>query len=127
MIYRRSSRKTVDELDQRLRDAAARHKFGLLGVRDLKQTLASKGLEFEREVRVYDICNPHHAKTVLTEAIEVSTALPCRISIYSTPEGAEVATILPGEIMKAFRSSEVLASTAAEVERAMKLIIDDTV
>jgi len=127
MVYRKSSQKTMDELDLALREAAARHKFGVLGMRDLRQTMQSKGVEFDRDVRVYDVCNPHHARTVLTEAIEVSTALPCRVSIYASAEGLEVATILPSEMMKAFGSSKVLAATADEVERAMKAIIDETV
>ena len=127
MVYRKTSRKTMDELDRDLREAAARHKFGVLGMRDLKETLRGKGVVFERDVRVYDICNPHHAKTVLTEAIEVSTALPCRISIYASGDGREVATILPGEMMKLFGSSEVLAATAGEVERTLKALIDETV
>jgi len=127
MVYRKTSRKTMDELDRDLREAAARHKFGVLGVRDLREILHSKGVEFAPEVRVYDVCNPHHAKTVLTEAIEVSTALPCRISIYASGDGLQVATILPGEMMKAFGPSPVLAATAGEVERAMKAMIDETV
>ena len=127
MIYRKTSLKTLDELDQSLRDAAAKHKFGVLGVHDLKQAMKNKGVEFDREVRVYEVCNPHHAKTVLTESMEVSTALPCRISVYSAAGKVEVATILPSELMRAFASSAVMEATATEVEKAMKAIIDETV
>lgn len=126
MVYRKTSLKTLDELDQALRAAAARQNFGVLGVLDLKQTMNNKGVEFDAEVRVYEVCNPHHAKAVLLEAMEVSTALPCRIAIYSAGDRMEVATLLPTELMKAFGSSTVMAATAAEVERAMKAMIDDT-
>ena len=117
----------MDELDRDLRAAAARHKFGVLGMRDLRETLRSKGVEFEHDVRVYDVCNPHHAKTVLSEAIEASTALPCRISIYASGDGLDVATILPGAMMMLFGPSAVMASTAAEVEQTLKAMIDETV
>ena len=127
MIYRKTSLKTLDELDVTLREAAARHKFGVLGVHDLKQAMKNKGVEFDAEVRVYEVCNPHHAKAVLSESMEVSTALPCRISIYSAAGKMEVATILPSELMRVFSSSPVMAATAAEVETAMKAIIDETV
>ncbi|MGD0580563.1 MAG: DUF302 domain-containing protein [Bryobacteraceae bacterium] len=127
MVYRKTSLKTLEALDQALREAAARHKFGVLGVHDLKQTMKNKGVEFEAEVRVYEVCNPHHAKAVLLEAMEVSTVLPCRVSIYSAGDKIAVATILPTELMKAFKSSPVMAVTAAEVEQAMKAMIDETV
>lgn len=127
MVYRKTSAKTLDELDLALREAAARHKFGVLGVHDLKQAMNNKGVEFDSDVRVYEVCNPHHAKAVLQENMDVSTALPCRISIYSSKEGTEVATVLPSELMKAFGSSPVMTATAAEVERTMKAMIDETV
>lgn len=127
MVYRRTSLKTLDELDQALRAVVARHSFGVLGVHDLKQAMNNKGVDFDAEVRVYEVCNPHHAKAVLLESMEVSTALPCRISIYAAQGKLEVATILPTELMKTFSASPAMAATAAEVERAMKAIIDETV
>jgi uncharacterized protein (DUF302 family) len=127
MVYKKSSVKSLDELDQSLRDAAARHKFGVLNVRDLKQTMNSKGVAFDDEVRVYDVCNPHHARTVLLENLDVSTALPCRISVCSSGGRTEVATILPGELMKMFSATPAMAAVAAEVESAMKAMIDEAV
>jgi uncharacterized protein (DUF302 family) len=127
MVYKKTSLKTLEQLDQALRESAARHKFGVLGVHDLKQAMNNKGVDFDAEVRVYEVCNPHHAKAVLLENMDVSTALPCRVSIYSLGDKMEVATILPRELMKAFGSSPAMAATAAEVEDAIKGIIDETV
>ena len=93
MVYRRTSLKTLDELDQALRAVVARHSFGVLGVHDLKQAMNNKGVDFDAEVRVYEVCNPHHAKAVLLESMEVSTALPCRISIYAAQGKLEVAAL----------------------------------
>ncbi len=125
MIYRKTSSKSLDEIDQAIRTAAANQKFGVLGMYDLKQTMKSKGVEFDREVRVYEVCNPNHAKTVLTEAMEVSTMLPCRISVYSDGGKLEIATMLPTAMMKGFAGSETLNNTAATVETAMKAMIDE--
>ena len=60
------------------------------------------------------------------ESMEVSTALPCRISIYAAQGKMVVATILPTELMKAFSSSPVMAATAGEVEKSIKAIVDET-
>ena len=127
MIYKKTTGKNLDELDQSLREAAARHKFGVLGVLDLKQTMKNKGVEFDREVRVYEVCNPIHARTALQEAMDVSTALPCRISVYSDQGSLVVATLLPTQLMKIFGSSPVMASTAAEVERSITAMVDEAV
>jgi len=127
MVYRKSSLKTLEELDTALREAATRQQFGVLGVHDLRQAMANKGVAFDAEVRVYEVCNPHHAKTVLLENMEVSTALPCRISIYSAGGQMEVATVLPTALMTSFSSSPAMTATASEVEQSMKAIIDETV
>lgn len=89
--------------------------------------MKNKGVDFASEVRVYEVCNPFHAKAALEEATSVSTALPCRISVYQSDAALEVATILPTELMKMFSASLAMAATAAEVEQSMKAIIDQAV
>ena len=80
------SAKPLDHVAIHLGAALARHKFGVLGVHDLKAKMAEKGVPFARECRIFEVCNPHQAKTVLEANLEISTALPCRISVYE--EGA---------------------------------------
>lgn len=126
MLYQRTTIKSLDQIDHDLRDAAARHKFGVLAMHDLKQTMKNKGVDFGPEVRVYEVCNPFHAKAVLEESGAVSTALPCRISVYQSAEGLQVATILPSELMRMFASTPAMEATASEVERTMKAMIDET-
>ena len=126
MIYQKSSHKSLEVIDQTLRDAAVRHKFGVLAVHDFKETMKNKGVEFDTEVRVYEVCNPHHAKAVLGEVLAVSTALPCRISVYESGDGITIATLLPTQLMKMFGSSALMESTALEVEQALKAMIDET-
>jgi uncharacterized protein (DUF302 family) len=55
-------------------------------VRDLRSKLREKGIDFNRDCFIYEVCNPQRAKKVLEVNAEISTALPCRISIY--PEGS---------------------------------------
>ena len=69
MIMSVTSSKSLDDLDQDLRKAVQRHKFGVLNMLDLKQTLSNKGIVLERGCRVYDICNPQAA----SKCVEVGT------------------------------------------------------
>ncbi len=124
MTYKKHSSRTPDQVEVRLREAAARHKFGILHVHDLKQTLHSKGIELPSECKVYDICNPQAASRALTAEMAISTVLPCRISIFSEDQGCTIATVKPTDLLRATG----LAGTeqvAQEVERELMSIIDE--
>ena len=102
MLFELASTRSLQEIGQRLQDAAARHRFGVLAVHDLKQAMQNKGVEFEGECLVYEICNPHQAKQVLDANRAISTALPCRISVYRAGEGYRLATIRPTALLSLF-------------------------
>jgi len=75
--------------------------------------------------RIYEVCNPLEAKQVLETNGAVSTALPCRISLYQAEEGLRLATILPTVFMAAF-GDPALEAVARRVEQAIVAIIDET-
>lgn len=118
MLFEVRSTKTLEEIDRGLQEAAARHKFGIITVHNLKETMAKKGVEFNGECLVYEVCNPLQAKRVLEENGAVSAALPCRISVYRAEEGYRLATILPTAMMQVF-GNPALESVAKEVEDAV--------
>lgn len=124
MLYEVSSTKTMEEIDRGLREAAARHKFGVLTVHDLKQTMRNKGVEFDGECMIYEVCNPHQAKKALEANAAVSTALPCRISVYRDGGGHRISTMLPTAVMRMF-GTPALESVASEVERDMRAMMEE--
>ncbi len=115
MIFEVSSTKSLDEIGRALQEAAARHKFGVIAVHDLKAKMKEKGVDFAGECMIYEVCNPQQAKKVLEANGAVSTALPCRISVYGSGTTHVLATILPTALMKLFSSPE-LDPVAQEVE-----------
>lgn len=86
MIYSVNSSKSLPEIDQAIREAAQRHKFGILNVLDLKQTLGNKGIDLNRECRVHDVCNPQAASKALNADMSASVVLPCRIAVFAGPD-----------------------------------------
>ena len=58
MLHIVESRKPLDRVAKDLEEAVARHKFGVLGVHDLKAKMAEKGVVFSRECRIFEVCNP---------------------------------------------------------------------
>ncbi|MGZ4789779.1 MAG: DUF302 domain-containing protein [Terriglobales bacterium] len=124
MIYSKQSDRTVEELDRRLRDSAKRHDFGILNVLDLRETLKSKGIDFDRDCRIYDLCNPQAASRALRTDLRLSTILPCRISMFSDATGTTIATVKPTDLLHATGLN--FAGAFAEVEGDILAIIDET-
>lgn len=118
MLFELQSQKSLDEIGKGLEAAAARHHFGVVAVHDLKATMAKKGVQYAGECLVYEVCQPQQAKRVLEANGSVSTALPCRISVYRHGEGYKLATLLPTALMALFHSPD-LEPVAKEVEQVM--------
>src|SRR5574337_1263558 len=102
MLHVVRTRKSLDQVAKDLEEAVARHKFGVLAVHDLKTTMAKKGVAFTRECRLLEVCNPHQAKKVLETNLEISTALPCRISVYEEGRGTTLASIRPTSMIELY-------------------------
>jgi len=122
MLHIVESRKPLDRVAKNLEEAVARHKFGVLGVHDLKAKLAEKGVVLSRECRIFEVCNPHQAKKVLDVNLEISTALPCRISVYEEGGVTKLATIKPTAMIDLY-SSPGLKDVAREVEVTLEAIM----
>lgn len=125
MTYTKNSSRSIDEIEQRLREAAQRHKFGVLHVLDIQQTLQSKGIDFAKACRIYDVCNPQSANMALDHDMKAAAVLPCRIAVYADGVSYTIATVSPVDLMLATGISGV-EQMASEIEREMYCIIDET-
>ena len=124
MLFTVESQKGLEEVCTKLQEAIVKRKFGVMAVHDLKATMAKKGVAFDRECRIFEVCNPHQAKKVLEENADISTALPCRISAYAEGEKTILATIRPTALMAIFQVHG-LESVAQEVEASIIRIMEE--
>lgn len=118
------SARSVRELEKRLPEAAKKHQFGVLGIHDLRSKMAEKGVDFERDCLVFEVCNPQQAKKLLEGNMAISTVLPCRISVYEEGGKTKIATLLPTVLLGMFPNPE-LNPVAEDVERAIVQIMKD--
>ena len=123
MLYVREASGSVDEVAKRVEEAALANQFGVLGVHDLKQKMNAKGVAFDSECLILEVCNPVKAKTVLQSNMAISTALPCRISVFEEDGKVKVAALKPTAMLAMFDQPD-LSSVAREVEETMERIID---
>ena len=124
MLIEVTTTKPLEAVDAGLHEAAARHKFGILGVHNLQDAMKNKGVEFAHPVMVYEVCNPFKAKAVLEANPTVSTALPCRISVYRKGGETVLATLQPTVLLPMFGNPE-LQPVAQEVEDTLTAMMKE--
>lgn len=117
------SDKSMEEACQALEKAVADHQFGVMHVHDVRQTLANKGVEFDWDVRIFDVCNPHRAKQVLSTNILISSVLPCSISVFREGDKTKLAFVRPTVMLDLFETPE-LKPIAEEVEATVTKIVE---
>ena len=124
MLVKTSTGKTVSETATALHAAVQANQFGVMQVHNLKETMVKKGVEFERECLIFEVCQPRQAKKVLDENMSVSTALPCRISIYEEGGKTILASLRPTILLGMFDSPQ-LEGVAKEVEDTIVRIMTE--
>ena len=124
MLYSVDTAKPLAKLREDLPKSCAARKFGVLSVIDLQEKMKEKGVEYSGECLIFEVCNPHQAKRVLEANLEVSTALPCRISVYEEAGVTKLATIRP-TAMIALYGTPGLKEVAEDVEQTLVQIMDE--
>lgn len=124
MLIKLSTEKTVSDAAAALQAAVQANHFGVMQVHNLKETMAKKGVEFAHECLIFEVCQPQQAKKVLDSDMSVSTALPCRISIYEEGGKTVLATLKPTTLLALFNSPQ-LEGVAQEVEDTIVKIMKE--
>ncbi|MBG7601240.1 MAG: DUF302 domain-containing protein [Gammaproteobacteria bacterium] len=125
MKYIVETQKSLDQAATDLEAAVAKHQFGVLHVHDLQATLQKKGVNFPNGCKVFEVCNPLKANTVLNEDMSLNMALPCRISVWEEDGTTKIGMLSPKALLSALSDSAVLAKVAEEVEATSIDIIND--
>jgi uncharacterized protein (DUF302 family) len=119
-----STDKTVSEAATALQAAVQAHHFGVMHVHNLKDTMMKKGVAFAHECLIFEVCQPQQAKTVLDANMSVSTALPCRISIYEEGGTTMLTALKPTTLLAMFKEPQ-LEGVAQEVEDTILRIMQE--
>jgi uncharacterized protein (DUF302 family) len=125
MYYIVESDKAFDAASADLEQAVIRNGFGVLHVHDLAATLRSKGVPFDEQCRIFEVCNPKQAGRVLSADMRLNTVLPCRISVFTEKGRTRIGLLRPVAILSALSQDPDLVATAEEVERATIGMVDE--
>jgi len=119
MKYIVETPKSVEQAVADLQAAVQRHKFGVLHIHNLQETMKKKGVDFPNACQILEICNPHNAKEVLSEDMDLNMALPCRVSVYSEGGKTKIGMMKTSAMLKALSDSPALANVAQDVEETI--------
>jgi len=125
MYYIVETDKSFDQAAADLEAAVKRHGFGVLHVHDLGATLRSKGIAFDQQCKVLEVCNPGQAAKVLATDMRLNMALPCRISVFTEKGQTKIGLIKPLEMLAALSRDAALLQVAKEVEEKTMQMVDE--
>ncbi|WP_347862055.1 DUF302 domain-containing protein [Salimicrobium sp. PL1-032A] len=109
----------VESLEASLKDA----QFGVLWNFDVKETLQGKGLDFDTEFRILEVCNPKEAKGVLDKNLLAGYFLPCKMVVYNDQGQTKIGMPNPTSLMELVDDQEI-KNIAADIEQRLKKCID---
>lgn len=125
MYYLVDTDKAFDQASADLESAVIRHGFGVLHVHDLGTTLRSKGIAFDEQCKVFEVCNPEQAAKVLSTDMRLNMALPCRISVFTEKGTTKIGLIKPVQMLSALSEDAALVHVAQEVEERTIQMVDE--
>lgn len=125
MYYIVETGKSFTQASADLDSTVKRLGFGVLHVHDLGGTLRSKGMAFDEECHVFEVCNPAQAAKVLATDMRLNMALPCRISVFTDKGKTKIGLIKPVQMLSALSQDPGLVQVAREVEEKTIQMVDE--
>lgn len=98
--YTVETKKSVEEAISALEINLKEEKFGILWMFDIKEKLEEKGLEFEKEFKVLEVCNPQEAQKVLIENEMAGYFLPCKVVVYESNGKTKIGMPKPTSLIR---------------------------
>lgn len=118
--------KSFEEAVKSITKSLGEQKFGVLWELNFKDKLKEKGIDFDSNFMILEVCNPHKAKEVLTSHLDVGYFLPCKVAVYEEKGSVKIGMMNP-EILIGMLGHEGLKNTAKEVQDIMMIAIKNAV
>ncbi|MFC7060940.1 DUF302 domain-containing protein [Halobacillus seohaensis] len=121
--YTVSTKKGIDEAVNSLEASLKEEQFGVLWTFDIKDKLQEKGLDFENEYKVLEVCNPKEAQRVLSENKMAGYFLPCKMVVYDDEGTTKIGMPKPTSLISMV-NDENIEALAKDIEDRLIICID---
>lgn len=122
--YKVATNKSFETAVEDLKTSLGKYNFGVLWELNFKEKLKEKGLEFDKNFKVLEVCNPKKAKEVLDKYIEAGYFLPCKMVVYENNGSVFIGMLKPTSLIGMIDNDE-LSGIAADVEKELMASIDE--
>jgi len=122
--YEVSTEKSFDEAVSSIIKSLENLKFGVLWKLNFKEKLYEKGVEFDSNFMILEVCNPHKAKEVLSKHLDVGYFLPCKLVVYEESGVVKIGMINPQDLIGMLGYTD-LDEAAHEVQNIMITAINN--
>ena len=119
MIYELNTEKSYEQAIEDLKAELQKRKFGVLWEMNFKDKLQEKGLDFNKNFNVMEVCSPPKAKVVLDRYLEAGYMLPCKMVVFEKEDGVRIGMMKPTSLAGIMEGME-LSDVAEEVEGILK-------
>jgi uncharacterized protein (DUF302 family) len=116
----------IEEAAKKLEETLKAEKFGVLWQFNVKDKLQEKGLDFDQEYLILEVCNPHEAKEVLSINKMIGYFLPCKIVLYTDNGKTKIGMPKPTEFIKLIDDAN-LEAKAKDIEERLIACLDKSV
>jgi uncharacterized protein (DUF302 family) len=93
---------------------------------DIKEKLNEKGLDFTREFKVLEVCNPFEAQRVLIENDLAGYFLPCKIVVFNREDKTMIGMPRPTALINMLNNDK-LKELAKDIEERLIKCIDNSI
>ena len=121
--YKVKTNKSFEVAITDLKKSLNSYNFGVLWELNFKEKLKEKDLDFDKNFKIFEVCNPQQAKEVLEKHIEVGYFLPCKMVVYEDNNAVFIGMLRPTGLIEMLNNKE-LSTIALEVENELKSAID---
>ncbi|NPA33012.1 MAG: DUF302 domain-containing protein [Aquificae bacterium] len=123
MLINVESEKGFDEVLSALKDASKELGFGVMAVHEISEILKNKGFPIDYRCAVVEVCQPRAAGEVLRKRPDISTAMPCRISVYEKDGKVVLSTVSPVYLLGLYNAPG-FENLARDIEESIKEMME---
>ncbi|OXM85725.1 hypothetical protein CF651_14155 [Paenibacillus rigui] len=121
--YTVETAKSVQEAIASLGASLQEEKFGILWQLNMKEKLNEKGLDYDPNYYILEVCNPVEAKRALSENPLIGYVLPCKITVYEKDGRTSIGLPRPTALLR-LAGGEAMQPLAEDVEQRLIRCID---
>jgi uncharacterized protein (DUF302 family) len=117
---------TIEDAIQNLEKSLKEENFGVLWMFDIKEKLNEKGLDFQKNFKVLEVCNPLEAQRVLNENEKAGYFLPCKIVVYEVEGQTKIGMPKPTALISLLNEDK-MKQFAKDIEDRLIRVIDKSI